>query len=176
MNRSPMGRPTRPMPKMSAKKLAALGGFASSTFDRPAPQTPAGGGNGPTPARGLKASRSRFLRDPAAVIEERSGRVCEIQLEGCYGRAAEKSHRITQKAGGRHGAAKVRSDRPSNALDACSWCHLVITERPWLVDAKGNGWVLEEWQEPTQEPVLYRGEPMYLDDAGGLWSLEEVGA
>jgi hypothetical protein len=124
----------------------------------------------------LRATRSRFLVDAKAVIEERSGRNCEIQLDGCKGQATEKSHRITQKSGGRHGAAKERSDRPSNAMDSCWWCHLVITERPWLVDAKGNGWVLEEWQEPTAVPVLYRGDLVYLDDAGNKISFEKAGA
>jgi hypothetical protein len=123
-----------------------------------------------------RATRSRFLPAAAALIRARSGGMCEIGLLGCWGRASEKSHRITQKSGGRHGVAKERSDRPSNALDACHWCHLVITERPWLVDAKGNGLVLVEHQEPTQEPVLYRGALSYLDDAGGLRAIEAVGA
>jgi hypothetical protein len=122
-----------------------------------------------------RVTRSRFLPDPKAVIEERSGRICEIQLRGCWGRASEKSHRITQKMGGRHRAGKERSDRPSNALDSCHYCHGVITLEPWTVDAKGNGWVLEEWQEPTAEPVLYRGDLVYLDDAGEIHSFDKAG-
>jgi hypothetical protein len=122
----------------------------------------------------LKQSRSRFLRPAAQVIADRSGKLCEIQLSGCWMEAIEKSHRIAQGAGGRHGAAKVRSDRASNALHSCHWCHMVITRHGSDVDARGNGWVLVDGQEPTQVPVLYRGRRAYLDDLGGVWPEEEV--
>lgn len=108
------------------------------------------------------------------MIRERSGGLCEIQLDGCRGRACQKSHRIGRKDGGRHGAARQLSDRPSNAMDACWWCHYVITESPGM--AKTQGWLLEEWQNPLMESVLYRGEVMYLDDFGSVVSFEKAGA
>jgi hypothetical protein len=118
----------------------------------------------------------RVERDSAAVVRERSGGRCEIGIEGCWGEAVEKSHRIARGMGGRHGAAKKDSDRPSDLLDSCLYCHLLITRYAWRVDAKGNGWVLVDGQEPTAEPVLYRGDLVYLDDAGNKISFEKAGA
>jgi hypothetical protein len=114
--------------------------------------------------------------DSAAIVRARSEGWCEIQLPGvCVGRASQKQHRITQKSGGRHGAAAVRSDRASNLLDSCWACHGLVTERPER--ACTYGWSLEEWQEPTQEHVLYRSERrVYLDDAGGVHEYETAGA
>jgi hypothetical protein len=120
--------------------------------------------------------RHRIERDSAAVVRERSGGRCEIGIEGCWGEAVEKSHRIARGMGGRHGAAKKQSDRPSDLLDSCLYCHLLITRYAWRVDAKGNGWVLVDGQEPTAEPVLYRGELSYLDDAGSVHSFDKAGA
>lgn len=124
------------------------------------------------PSRGSQGHR--IERDSAAIVRERSGGVCEIQLEGCWGRASQKSHRIARGMGGRHGAAKKLSDRPSDLLDSCLFCHLVITRVPWKVDAKGNGWVLVDGQEPTQEPVNRRGEWGYLTDDGRFVPFEEA--
>jgi cytochrome c553 len=181
--------------KISRRKLDELGFMPSSTFTKPrTPLLPSGtsGVDGsaalPNPStkkkvhsralgKGLRTTHSTFLPEPAALIDERCGGWCEIALgDFCWGLATEYSHRITQKAGGRHGEAKERSDRASNALKACHHCHHVITVTPWKVDAHANGWVLEEWQEPTQVPVLYRGDLVYLDDAGDKHSYEEAGA
>jgi hypothetical protein len=86
------------------------------------------------------------------------------------------TRRIARGMGGRHGAAKKQSDRPSDLLDSCLYCHLLITRYGWRVDAKGNGWVLVDGQDPTAEPVLYRGDLVYLDDAGNKISHEKAGA
>jgi hypothetical protein len=123
-----------------------------------------------------RATGHRIERDSAAIVRERSGGRCEIGIEGCWGEAVEKSHRIARGMGGRHGAAKKLSDRPSDLLDSCLYCHLLITRYAWRVDAKGNGWVLVDGQEPTAEPVLYRGELSYLDDAGSVHSFDKAGA
>jgi hypothetical protein len=166
-----MPRPTRPMRPVSDAKLKAAGGWLASTFT---PKVSSAGRP--------RATHSEFLPAAAELIEDRSSRdygyrVCEIQLsEACQWRASQKSHRITQKSGGRHGAAKERSDRPSNVLDACGYCHHVITVTPWKVDAHASGWVLREWQEPSQEPVLYRGDLVYLTDGGDVVSFEKAGA
>jgi hypothetical protein len=97
-------------------------------------------------------------------VAVRSAGWCEIQLAGCYGRASQMHHRITQKSGGRHGAAADHSDRTSNLLHLDAFCHDVVTRSPGASQIDGHS--LEEWQNPLQEPVLYRGEVMYLDDAG----------
>jgi hypothetical protein len=113
----------------------------------------------------------------ARLVQERSGGLCEIGpqgLEGCWGWGREKHHRISQKSGGRHGSAAARSDRPSNIILLCVFCHLVVTNCPrWAYE---NGAALREWQEPTAEPVLYRGDLVYLDDAGNKISHEKAGA
>lgn len=116
----------------------------------------------------------RVARQVRELVRARSGGVCEVQLAGCRWWSSQLQHRITQKSGGRHGKAVARSDRASNVLDSCWWCHSVITDSPGA--SKQEGWSLEEWQEPSQEPVLYRGEPVYLDDEGLVHSFEEVGA
>jgi hypothetical protein len=138
-----------------------------------------------TPLRqvsGLKASAMKQKRghrlpvDVSAVVAERSGGRCEVRWAGCSTYATQKHHRITQKAGGRHGAAQRRSDRPSNLLHVCGWCHHVITYEPAWAKAFERGFALNERDEPTQLPVRYRGRLSYLDDAGGVHDYEEVGA
>jgi hypothetical protein len=94
-------------------------------------------------------------------------------MVGCYGRADQMHHRITQKSGGRHGAAADHSDRPSNLLHLDAFCHDVVTRSPGASQIDGHS--LEEWQNPLQEPVLYRGEVMYLDDFGSVVSFEKAG-
>jgi hypothetical protein len=120
-----------------------------------------------------RAARHRIPVDVAAVVRERSGGWCEIGIEGCWRTARELHHRITQKAGGRHRAARVRSDRVSGLLHACSRCHLVITEHPKF--AYANGWSLREGQDSTREPVIRRGVCVFLGDGGEVASYEEAG-
>jgi hypothetical protein len=164
------------------KPLRRYVGLDRSSKSRAGSGTTGEGGSVVSSAGRPRATHSEFLPAAAELIEDRSSRdygyrVCEIQLsEACQWRASQKSHRITQKSGGRHGAAKERSDRPSNALDACGYCHHVITVTPWKVDAHASGWVLREWQEPTQVPVLYRGKLSDLDDAGAVGTHKEAGA
>jgi hypothetical protein len=112
--------------------------------------------------------------DVASVVRERSGGRCEIRIEGCWGTARDLHHRVSQKSGGRHRHAARRSDRPSNVMDSCRRCHLVVTDHPKF--AYTNGWSLREGHDPLQEPVLYRGELSYLDDAGSVHSLDKAGA
>lgn len=100
------------------------------------------------------------------AIAARSHGWCEIALGHCTGRATDRSHRITTKMGGRHRAAKVQHDRLSDVMDACRWCHDFIGDNP--TQAKKLGLALEEWQDPTVEPVAYRGRRALLDDAGGV--------
>lgn len=66
--------------------------------------------------------------------------------------------------GGRKGAAKVAHDVLSNILHACRPCHSLTHANP--TDAYDLGLMLREWQDPTAEPVLYRGERRWLTDGG----------
>lgn len=114
--------------------------------------------------------------DIKAALKKRAGEGewCEMQLSGCAGRGVDPSHRISTKNGGRHGAARERHNRLSNVLWACRVCHTWCHGAP--NDAKDMGLFLSEGAVPTQEPVLYRGVPAYLDDAGGVHEFEAVGA
>jgi hypothetical protein len=129
------------------------------------------------------AGRPRVARGQPAVpaetatkLRKRSQGWCEIQLEGCYGRAVHPHHRITTKSGGRHGAAKVEHDQLSDLLHLCWHCHDVVTREPKWAKRWVNGWSLDENDNPSMRPVLYRGQLMYLDDAGDTHDFEEVGA
>lgn len=156
MKRTPLRRYT-PLRQVSAKRAA---------------QTPAGGSSTPVLAR-PRVRRYRFPVDVAALVYERSGPLCEAALEGCWTWAKEKHHRVSQKAGGRHGAARRRSDRASNILHLCVFCHHVVTLDP--EESYESGLSLRERQEPTAVPVLYRGDWVYLDDAGGVHDYETAG-
>jgi hypothetical protein len=102
------------------------------------------------------------------ALKVRAGEWCEVQLSGCYGTGTDPSHRITTKTGGRYGEAKEDHDRLSDVLWACRYCHDWIGEHPAAAKAEFVGWALEEWQEPTEWPVLYRGRLRFLDDAGNV--------
>jgi hypothetical protein len=181
------GGPLAPVSESRRSKLAAAGVVLRSTFAPKLARTPrfdsgtsgveeSTGRDGPgsgRPSRGHRGGH-RIDRDSAAIVRERSGGFCEMGIEGCWGTARELHHRITRKSGGRHHAARVRSDRPSGLLHGCGCCHLVVTDHPKF--AYTNGWSLREGQDPSQEPVLYRGDLVYLDDAGQKHRFEEVGA
>lgn len=123
----------------------------------------------------VRPKRSHRLPvDVSAIVVERSGELCEAGLEGCWRFAREKHHRISQKLGGRHRSARRRSDRASNLLHLCVFCHHLVTLDPEM--AYEHGLSLREKQEPTSEYVLYRGEAVYLDDLGGVHDYETAGA
>lgn len=134
-----------------------------------------------TPLRaGVPAKRRRRLRVSvpvavAAALAARSGGRCEAVLvaAACWGRATERHHRITQKAGGRHGEAKAAHDRLSNLVHLCTPCHAWVTVNPAAAGELGLS--LREWQSPPHEPVLRRGRLAYLDDEGLVHDFEEVG-
>lgn len=102
--------------------------------------------------------------DTSAGLTVRSGGVCEIALPGCWGRATDPSHRITQKTGGRHGAAKVEHDRLSNVVHGCRPCHDWLGAYP--AEAEAMGLVLREGDDPAAERVRYRGRWALLGDDG----------
>lgn len=146
-----------PLAKISAKRLAALGGFTRSSFSPKSSSKPA-----------VPAARRKTLAD-------RSAGWCEPRIPeaGCWGRATDPHHRITRKDGGRHGQAKERSDQLSDLVHSCRPCHRWVHDHP--AKARDRGLLLKEHQIPTAEPVLYRGDLVYLDDAGEIHSFEAVG-
>jgi hypothetical protein len=157
-------RTRTPLAQISAKRLAKL---ATQGITNP-------GSTLVDKRKPLKAVRSK----PAVplgtkdALKVRAGEWCEVQLSGCYGKGTDPSHRITTKAGGRHGEAKEDHDRLSDVLWACRYCHDWIGKHPAAAKAEFVGWALEEWQEPTEWPALYRGQLRFLDDAGNVHDYE----
>lgn len=125
----------------------------------------------------MKASRPK----PAVpartkkTTRQRSEGVCEMQIQGvCTWYTSDASHRDARGMGGRHGEAAAENARPSNVVDACHACHMYCHNNPaW---AEEQGFFLESGQDPATTPLMYRGKPSYLDDLGGVWDFEEVGA
>ena len=160
---TPLVRKT-PLRQVSAKK-AAEDGTRFSTLDRK-----------PAASLAKPMKRARWTpavpKDTHTALIERADGWCEIQMTGCLGRGTDPSHRKTTKSGGRHGAAKVEHDRLSDVLWACRACHNWIGDHPAASKAERIGWALEEWQNPTECPVLYRGRLVFLDDFGGVHDYE----
>lgn len=111
--------------------------------------------------------------DVRAVLQQRSTGWCEMELPGCLMVGTDPAHRISRKAGGRSGSAKARLDRASNVLWACRRCHDWCHTNP--AEAYDLGLMLREHHDPRQEPVVRRGELVYLDDTGGVLPFAEVG-
>lgn len=119
----------------------------------------------------MKRTRAR-PSVPAAVralVIARSGGWCEAKLSSCLGQATDQAHRIGRKMGGRpdawHTAAGV--------LHLCRACHRWCHARP--AEAKDLGLMLDEHQDPTVEPLAYRGAGwVHLDDCGGLWPVGDA--
>jgi len=86
-----------------------------------------------------------------AALKARARGLCEVWLPGCWIRGTDASHRITTKAGGRHGEAKVEHDRLSDLTFACRPCHRWITSKPY--DARSIGLALKEGDDPIAWPV-----------------------
>lgn len=126
------------------------------------------------PGRGLPRRRGRsgtaehvgVPGDVRALLLARSVAQCEMGLDGCAVVGVDPAHRITVKAGGRHGAAAGRHHRLSNLLWACRPCHDWCHDQPR--EAYDLGLMLREHHDPAQEPVARRGLPVLLDDDGGM--------
>lgn len=104
-----------------------------------------------------------------ALLVARSGGRCEARLPGCSGQATDAAHRISRKMGGRpdswHSVAAV--------LHLCRACHSWCHARP--KEAKDLGLMLDEWQDPTREPVAYQNAGwVVLDNEGGLWPVGDA--
>jgi hypothetical protein len=107
-----------------------------------------------------------------AGVADRSGGWCEMQLNGCLGRATDTAHRITIGMGGVHGEAADNIHRLSDALHACRLCH----EWTHHQDDEANdlGLRLKRGCDPLAEPVWYRGVLSFLTDDGRIIDFEDV--
>jgi hypothetical protein len=109
--------------------------------------------------------RRRSTVDLRAALAERSGGVCEIQQDGCQGRAVEPCHRAGTGMGGVHGEAVALSDRLSNTVHGCRSCGRWQHDHEAM--AKAYGQILSRSADPLREPVLLRYGVVFLDDEGG---------
>jgi hypothetical protein len=90
----------------------------------------------------------------------RSGGWCEIQMDGCFGRATDWHHRLRDGQGGLWQA--------SNGLHLCRWCHEAVTNtRGHRAEYEANGWLVPTGTVPADVPVLLpTGQRVLLDDVG----------
>ena len=158
------------LPQMSARRRAEQAERGNANPFTTLVNKPVSGGGvprmaAPAPKRRPKPAVPAAVR---AALIERSGGWCEIARPGCTGAGVDPSHRITQKAGGRHGEAKQRHDRLSNVMWACRACHTWVGLNPAAAKAEQVGWALEEWQNPPDWPALHRGRLVFLDDLGAV--------
>jgi hypothetical protein len=107
-----------------------------------------------------------------AALSTRSDGWCEIRLPGCLGRATDPCHRDGRGTGGRKGAAKDANARLSNVLHGCRRCHSWSHANP--AKSYGLGLMLRHGQDPTAEPVTYRGRRVYLGDDGTVTDYREA--
>ena len=114
--------------------------------------------------------------DVRAVLEKRSGAVCELlACEGCLWSATDVHHRVTTKSGGRCGEVRDGHDRLANLLHGCRPCHEAVHQMG--TRAFVAGWRVREGFDPAHIPVWYRGGgERWLDDLGGVHEDEEAGA
>jgi hypothetical protein len=157
-----------PLPQMSAKKLAQLGGrMPRSSLDKP------GVARTPVPRRSADTGPKRSVRD---LVRERSGGMCE--WPACPERATDKQHRLGRKQGGRHGVARERINGAEWLIDCCRRHHELVTSASGeqLAEAKRMGWVLLEHQQALHVAVLTRHDedPIWLLPSGEWLRFEEA--
>lgn len=101
-----------------------------------------------------------FSAAVCAVIDERSGRICEV----CdVGKATQRHHRRPRQAGG---SKRDDTNTPQNCLHLCHHCHSLIEHNRSL--GYLMGWLLSQNVIPDMERVMYRGEWKLLGPDGGV--------
>lgn len=144
-------------PLVRRARLAAVGRKRSEAADQ------VGQWVRPALSTRVRPAASAQLRE---ALVARSGGVCEMSLPGCTRVATDVSHRVGRKMGGRHRSGVAAVDRLSAVLHACRTCHQWCHSNPGL--AYEDGLLLREGQDPTREPVLYRGVLSFLTDDGAI--------
>lgn len=123
-----------------------------------------------TAAAGARAWAPAVPGPVKDALQQRSFGWCEAQLFGCQQGAVDPHHRLSRKAGGRHGEAAEAINQLSNLLHLCRACHQWITGNPR--DAYDMGLMLREGEDPATTPVIYRTIPTLLDNTGGVNFME----
>lgn len=102
-----------------------------------------------------------------AIIRDRSGNVCEVQVACDGARAVQIHHRRGRFMGG---SKRPETNLPANALNCCLMCHHHISHN----QAQGyeKGWLVSQSADPALIPAFYRGEWVKLDQLGQIseWS------
>lgn len=91
---------------------------------------------------------------------------CQLQLDGCNGRAAHKHHRQMRSQGGH--------DEPFNLLDLCLSCHTYVHGHP--KEAYDNGWLVYSWQNSAIVPVIFPRKTVKADgwqEWADRWNTDE---
>lgn len=79
---------------------------------------------------------------------------CQLQLDGCNGRAAHKHHRQTR--------SQLGGDEKANLLHLCAQCHGWIHAHP--AESYENGWLVYSWQDPAKVDVFFPPERIEEDE------------
>lgn len=58
------------------------------------------------------------------------------------------------------------TNQPGAGLLLCNDCHMFVELHRW--EAKHNGWLVNQNQNPANVPVNYRGAWVWLDDLGNV--------
>jgi 5-methylcytosine-specific restriction protein A len=101
-----------------------------------------------------------------SVVHARSDWWCEMCGRA---RAVEHHHRRPRGMGSTN---QPDTTTASACLHVCRPCHrLAETERNLAMTC---GWLVSQYDTPTDVPVVYRGEPVRLDDLGNLQPVQET--
>lgn len=69
---------------------------------------------------------------------------CQVNAEGCQGRATDTHHRKMRSQGG--------DNEPQNLLRCCHHCHMAVHASPaW---AYSRGFLVKSWQDPALVEVV----------------------
>lgn len=129
------------------------------------------------PGGWLKRTVARLRRrdtGPSSTVRRlvmaRAGGMCE--WPGCGAAAVDPHHRLARKMGGRHGDAALLLNSAANLLAACRAHHERVTSAHGevLAQARVDGWVLREGEDPRTVPARTRHGLVLLDEYGN-WRL-----
>lgn len=100
------------------------------------------------------------------LIRQRADDRCER----CGQRFGTQAHHRRPRGAG--GSRREDTNTASNSGWMCSECHLWVESH--RTEALNEGWLVRQHHTPVDIPVNYRGQPVFLDDTGGLQPVEDV--